>query len=445
MKKKKFTMITFFLIYKGWESKYFKMEKLVEQVDYCFPKRPSINKTGEKMNLATNFFKLTFLNTASKSYFKYAVDFEPEIPGDSVRLRSRIWRGAREEIKKELGHTLFNNTTCYSRENRGEIMTFKSTFESQSYSIIIKWASIIDNQSKEALSIYQRFFGQLVRRINFVQMRRTYFDPTQAKSVEGIELWPGFNSTINIYPSGVLLNINMLYKVLRPETALDVLKQLQQKFSNTEEFIQEVKAYFSNCVVLTRYNNDKTYVITDVEFSMTPKDKFKTKNDEVSYFEYYKGKYKKIISDINQPLLVHKDLKKNSTIYLIPEFCFLTGLTDEMRANFNTMKQMAIITKAEANEKMKECTNLIKTFLQNKKCQEDIENWGLTIAPQPITLTGIKLDAGNILMHKQSNGSRYSINIDNTPDIDRKIQTEMYSQPNLKTWAVRIFLINSKI
>jgi aubergine len=176
--------------------------------------------------------------------------------------------------------------------------------------------------------------------------------------------------------------------------------------------------------------------VDSVDFSKTPIDCFTTKQGEKSYVDYYKEKYNKVIRDTNQPLLISKDLKKNTIIHLIPEFCYLTGLTDEMRSNFNLMKQMATITKGNPGEKMKECITLINTFLNNEKCKQDIENWGITLSNQPVTLTGRKLDAGNILMHKQRDGSRFNFSIDTSDDIDRKIQTEMFSQPSIRKWLV---------
>jgi aubergine-like protein len=38
---------------------------------------------------------------------------------------------------------------------------------------------------------------------------------------------------------------------------------------------------------------------------------------------------------------------KKIACHLIPEFCVLTGLTDEIRADFNIMKDMANATKKE--------------------------------------------------------------------------------------------------
>jgi aubergine len=404
--------------------------------DYFFPKRAGINQTGQSITLATNFFKLSFLNNNSKCFFKYAVDFDPELPGDSAKLRRKVWNSAREQISKVLGHTIFNNTTCYSEINYADPIVIDTKIDEQEYKVQIKWTNLVENSTIEALSLYKRFISTLVRKINFTPIRRSFFDPKNAKTVDGVELWPGFNSTVNIFPSGTMLNMNIIYKVLRSETALEAMNKLKNKFRNPEEMKEELQALFKNNVVLTRYNTDKTYVIDSVDFEKSPRSTFETKKGSVTFMDYYSTKYEKNISDPDQPLLLSIDKKRNQSIYLIPEFCFLTGLTDEMRANFNMMKQMATITKGNANEKMKECMSIIQMFLKNEKCQEDIKQWGLTISDQPVGVIGRKLDAGNIIMHRNGPTTRFNFPIEKTDDIDRKIQAEMFSQPKLAKWMV---------
>ena len=78
----------------------------------------------------------------------------------------------------------------------------------------------------------------------------------------------------------------------------------------------------------------------------------------MSYAEYYKTRYNENISDMNQPLLIHKDRKTGNEVALIPELCQLTGLTDAMRADFKLMKDLATILQTNADKKVLECKNL---------------------------------------------------------------------------------------
>lgn len=65
----------------------------------------------------------------------------------------------------------------------------------------------------------------------------------------------------------------------------------------------------------TSYNK-KTYKIFDVDFDKSPKDTFKRKNkttgleEEISYADYLQQQYKVKVKDMNQPMIIVLDPKK---------------------------------------------------------------------------------------------------------------------------------------
>ena len=89
---------------------------------------------------------------------------------------------------------------------------------------------------------------------------------------------------------------------------------------------------------MTHYNK-KTYRIDDIDFEMNPRSTFnlRKENRDVSYMEYYQTRYQLRINSDSQPLLVSRPSKRDQNrgddqpIYLIPELCSMTGLTDSMR------------------------------------------------------------------------------------------------------------------
>lgn len=86
----------------------------------------------------------------------------------------------------------------------------------------------------------------------------------------------------------------------------------------------------------------------------------------MSYIDYYKKNYSIDIKDQDQPLLVSlpkkKDLKVGRTekILLLPELCCLTGLTDEARADFSVMKDVAAHTRIAPQGRTQTLTDFIK-------------------------------------------------------------------------------------
>lgn len=98
-------------------------------------------------------------------------------------------------------------------------------------------------------------------------------------------------------------------------------------------------------VVTTYGNNKHTYEIESIDFTKSPLDTFVMGKGEaaktVTFQEYYKEKYGVTLKDCAQPLIITKDRRTGKEIVLIPELCNMTGMTDEMRANFNLMKDLA--------------------------------------------------------------------------------------------------------
>ncbi len=99
--------------------------------------------------------------------------------------------------------------------------------------------------------------------------------------------------------------------------------------------------FLESGVSFFRYNN-KSYKIDDIDFKQDPTCSFdNARGEKQKYTDYYKKQYNIDIQDLGQPLLAsrvknrglhQKDVEE--TIYLIPEVCMLTGLSDEMRADF---------------------------------------------------------------------------------------------------------------
>jgi len=70
-------------------------------------------------------------------------------------------------------------------------------------------------------------------------------------------------------------------------------------------------------------------------------------------------KYDSTVKDMNQPLVVTKDQKTGREIFLVPELCKMTGLTDDHRKDFNLMRDMGKILHKSAEERKSEMAALM--------------------------------------------------------------------------------------
>jgi len=96
---------------------------------------------------------------------------------------------------------------------------------------------------------------------------------------------------------------------------------------------------------MTHYNR-KTYRVDDIDWETTPSSTFDMKGETLSFAQYFQQRYGLRVKDLHQPMLVSRPKKKDfhrgmtGPILLVPEFCQMTGLTDEMRGNFQLMKSL---------------------------------------------------------------------------------------------------------
>ena len=103
-------------------------------------------------------------------------------------------------------------------------------------------------------------------------------------------------------------------------------------------FQDRCKIELEGQIVMTHYNK-KTYRIDDIDFDKSPESTFFLRKEkrEVSYYEYYSSRYMVEIKDRRQCLLVSRPSRRDinrgddQPIYLIPELCGMTGLSEDQR------------------------------------------------------------------------------------------------------------------
>ena len=175
------------------------------------------------------------------------------------------------------------------------------------------------------------------------------------------------------------------------------------------------------------------YKVDDIDFQMNPQCSFEVKDgSKISYAEYYEKKYNKKLNNLNQPLLINKRKKDGGIIHLIPELCVLTGQSDEMRQNFQLQKDLNRIIKPNPQKRLEECQKLIELLKTHPKTKEILNKWSVTIGMDPMSVDAYKIDAGNLIMGKNN-----TFSLENTPDFDRRIQSEMLDQ--IKVRKVGVF------
>jgi len=174
------------------------------------------------------------------------------------------------------------------------------------------------------------------------------------------------------------------------------------------------------------------YSIHSVDFNLNAKSTFEMKDgSSVCFMEYYEKKYNKKLTNPQQPLIIHKRKKDGGLIHLIPELCVLTGQSDDMRQNFQLQKDLNQLIKPRPQQRLEEAQRLLQILAENDKTKEMLKKWDIATSLDPLKVEGLKIEAGNIILGRQQ-----SFSLEITPDFDRKVQTEMLEQQEIKRIGV---------
>uniref|UniRef100_A0A674C1J4 Piwi-like RNA-mediated gene silencing 1 n=1 Tax=Salmo trutta TaxID=8032 RepID=A0A674C1J4_SALTR len=354
--------------------------------------------SGSPIELKANFFKI--LSRPQWVLYQYHVDFKPVM--ESRRLRSALIYQHEETLGKArtfdgallfLPHKLHNTVhTVHWRTRMGEKVQITVTLTNE-----------LPPTSPVCLQFYNIIFRRVLRMLNMQQIGRHYYNPTDPLNIpqHRLTIWPGFTSTILQYESSIMLCTDVSHKVLRSETVLSFMMGLRQQ-NGDQRFPEACTKELVGLIVLTKYNN-KTYRIDDIAWDHTPNNTFKRGESEISFKDYYK-QYGLDITDGNQVLLI-SHMKKigpsggppQGPAMLVPEFCYLTGLTDKMRADFNIMKDLSTHTRLTPEQREGRLNRFVGNIHQNTEAQTELNTWGLNFDNKLLSLTGRVLPAERIV------------------------------------------------
>ncbi|XP_026198320.1 piwi-like protein 1 isoform X2 [Anabas testudineus] len=360
--------------------------------------------TGSAIQLSANFFRI--LSRPQWVLYQYHVDFNP--PMESRRLRSALLFQHEEALGSArsfdgallfLPHRLHNKETVLHSETRN----------GEKVQITVTLTNELPPTSPVCIQFYNIIFRRILRILNMQQIGRNYYNPSDPLDIpqHRLTIWPGYTTTILQYESSIMLCTDVSHKVLRSETVLDFMGNLRQQCGN-QRFPEICAKELIGLIVLTKYNN-KTYRIDDIAWDHTPNNTFKRGDTDISFKNYYKTQYGLDITDGNQVLLVSHVKRMGPSgapppgpAMLIPELCYLTGLTDKMRADFNIMKDLSTHTRLTPEQREGRLNRFVSNIQRNADAQAELDKWGLNFDKQLLNLTGRVLPGERIFQGPRS-------------------------------------------
>ncbi|KAM9391772.1 piwi-like protein 1 [Pholidichthys leucotaenia] len=387
---------------------------------------------GTPVSLMANFFRI--VSRPQWLLFQYHVSFNP--PLESRKLKAALLY----QHDKMLGPVrVFDGVLLFLplRLDK-ETAVLSETRSGEKFQITITLTNELPPDSENCLQFYNILFRRVLKMLNMTQVGRNFYNPNDPIDVEKHRLiiWPGYTTTILRYESSIMMCTDISHKLLRSETVLDLIRNLKQRVGH--RFTEVCQRELVDIIVLTRYNN-KTYRISAIAWDHHPDNTFRKGAVDVSFQTYYKTQYNLDISDETQPLLVTKLKKRLSgggtteeDVMLIPEFCFLTGLTDKMRSDNRIMRDLSNYTRLTAVQREGRLTSFMSIIHRNQDAQEELHKWGLNFDTRLLNLTGRVLPVESLAQR----GTSYSYDAVKGNWSNHVSRQALISAPQLNRWLL---------
>ena len=208
----------------------------------------------------------------------------------------------------------------------------------------------------------------------------------------------------NLNAAGPILQLDVVHRPLSQKTMVDVLKEICEgnesdvwAYNKDKDVAAEWTRFCVSATVVTQYNS-RVYRIKAVHFDKTPQDEFvmyqrdNKKYVNITYLKYFEAFYQMRPNFVNQPLLEAFPEKASEQVFLLPELCVLTGISDEMRKDKNTMQEALKNLKAAPQDRLSAIISHVTDMQKDARPASAIKAWGCNLSIDPIEADGRVLE-----------------------------------------------------
>lgn len=380
----------------------------------------SANRTELKdchpLKVLSNFVELVPMK--ERLVYKYRVDFEPNI--ESVSLRRAAFRVARQGLfgTSTQFDDMYDVKSATLLKKDVEKKVALEGNDPSSVTVKIKKVGTVPWNSFEMLRMYNTNTNDFLRKLGFFRADRTggFVHSELRQSIRpDIYMLRGFRTSINTFDGDkILMNMEPMHKLLQARNVLELMSQ----FRGQPGMQEIIRSALVGRLVMTNYGrNSLTYRIEDVNFSLTPQSTFfdERNNKDCTYLEYFKRVYDKDIEVKSQPLLVavpnsgrksRNPEQVEKVRNLVPELCFLSGMTDEQRADFGLKRLMLSTSKVDPRDRVSHMSSFLNKFHSNLEVKQALNEWGYNYGTQPLEVEAYQLPVERIGLGRKVGGDK---------------------------------------
>ncbi|CAF3933312.1 unnamed protein product [Rotaria magnacalcarata] len=314
-----------------------------------------------------------FIRCTVTQWYKYIVEFEPLITSRTTRFTMI------NHLSKTLGdlHKLYDGQFMYVPNPLSkEAFIFNNTKINTPNEVRIKYSDTI-NIEEIPIDLINSLF-----RLAIDQGRESILNSMHRNNGyrQKVHYWNGNIVNIERKEDGILLTFDFAQK---PSTTC--YEELERFYMSTcgDDYRESARKELINKLVLTRYDN-RTQRIENIDFQLTPATLIINNEAKTTLIDYYLNRFDITIKDPDQPLLVYcprrpgENTTNTEVNYLVPEFCYLTGLADRAHRDARARKthNINVLDSADRQNEINNFDDMIRRSMTTNKY---LALWGIDI------------------------------------------------------------------
>ena len=375
------------------------------------------------LKLASNFFQIS--SDPKESLYTYDVTFFPELTSFSDKDVSKIEVALNSRMDVfcpffRRGSRLFSRKDIQGFVELVSVQLDDGSTAEVSVSISsVADLSPIPANSKEMTVLFSYILEKLVGFKSHQKLGNLFYSRAQRDN-EKLQVIGGFScSTGFMQDVGHYLTVDSLYRAVHRKNVLEsmvsyvdsLMSELPLDGSSQLDVQGEWRRRCENSQVFA-YNNGRMYRVKRVRFDRTASSpmplvgkKAKAQSGPMTFVDFYRRFYNRIVYDPNQPLLECYSEKRSETVLLVPELCALTGLTDEMKKDRMLMQEVLQYSRVGTGDKLNQCVAICRDIFSGSvsapvvdsssssgKARQLMKDWKCQLSQVPARLEARVLD-----------------------------------------------------
>ena len=177
---------------------------------------------GKEAKMTANYVRLE-LADAKGGMYEYEVRFEPPIDSRDERFKligqmKEVFGPTKtfDGVCLYLPHLLRDNPAYFQAEH---------PLDSSKVQLTVTLKHVKKLNDSKSIQFYNVLFRRIMHTLKMVQMNKNYYDPRAGHMVpqHKLEIWPGYVTAVQEYEGGIMLNLDVSHKVLRQQTAYQLV------------------------------------------------------------------------------------------------------------------------------------------------------------------------------------------------------------------------------